>query len=128
MAEGHAVGYNGGNTGAFHAYPGWAYANAAGSTRIVLRQRMRRTPDVAIVGTIAGSSSIGGSGTYGVYGGGSNAWQTPGSWSAGDVNDHSFRIDAQSYSTFGTGKAIGFYMYPGAGFTVNAEFPATYSP
>ena len=120
-------GYNGGNTGGFHAYPGWSYANNTASTRIVLRQKMRRTPDVTIIGTISGATGMG-AGKYGVYGGGSNAWQTPGSWSANDVNDHSFRIDANSYSTFGVGKAVGFYMYSGTGITANAEFPNTYSP
>ena len=118
-------GYNGGNTNGFHAYPGWCYSNSNASTRIVLRQKMRETPDVNIIGTISSSPSTG---QYGVYGGGSNAWQNPGSWSTVDINDHSFRIDATSYSTFGTGKAVGFYMYPGAGLTVDAEFPATYSP
>ena len=120
-------GYNGGNTEGFHAYPGWAWDNNTGATRITLRQKMRRTPDIEIIGTISGASGMG-AGKYGVYGGGSNAWQTPGQWVITDINDHSFRVQAQSYSTFGTGKAIGFYMYGGAGLTINAEFPTTYSP
>ena len=86
---------------------------------------MRETPDVNIIGTISTQPSTG---QYGVYGGGSNAWQTPGSWNVNDINDHSFRVNAVSYSTFGTGKAVGFYMYPGAGFTVDAEFPTSYTP
>tara|TARA_Y100001938_G_scaffold130324_1_gene186180 strand:+ start:1177 stop:2376 length:1200 start_codon:yes stop_codon:yes gene_type:complete len=120
------------HTPGFHAMPGWAWADSAASTRIMLRQRMRSTPDINIIGTIQGSSQSAsdtiGSGTYGVYGGGSNAWQTPGSWAVGDVNDHSFRVTASSYSTFGTGKAVGFYIYRGAGFTVNAEFSDAYQP
>ena len=118
-------GYNGGNTDGFHAYPGWSWANTHAATRILLRQRMRETPDADIIGTISSSPTTG---QYGIYGGGSNAWQTPGSWAIQDVNDHSFRITANSYSTFGTGKAVGFYMYPGAGFTVDAEFPTSYTP
>ena len=118
-------GYNGGNTDGFHAYPGWSWANSSAATRLLLRQRMRETPDVNIIGTISTQPSTG---QYGVYGGGSNAWQTPGSWNVNDINDHSFRVNAVSYSTFGTGKAVGFYMYPGAGFTVDAEFPTSYTP
>ena len=118
-------GYNGGNTDGFHAYPGWSWANTHAATRLLLRQRMRETPDVNIIGTISSSPTTG---QYGIYGGGSNAWQTPGYWVIQDVNDHSFRVTAQSYSTFGTGTAVGFYMYPGAGFTVDAEFPTSYSP
>jgi len=119
-------GYNGGNTNGFHAYPGWCWANSSSSTRIMLRQRMRRQPDVTIIGTIAGSSISGGQ--YGIYGGNSNAWNTPGTWSITDVNDHSFRIQASNYSDLGLGNAVGYYMYSGAGFTVNAEFPTTYQP
>ena len=118
-------GYNGGNTDGFHAYPGWSWANSSAATRLLLRQRMRETPDVNIIGTISSSPTTG---QYGIYGGGSNAWQTPGNWVIQDVNDHSFRVTANSYSTFGTGKAVGFYMYPGAGFTVDAEFPTSYTP
>tara|TARA_R100000697_G_scaffold36439_1_gene48316 strand:- start:662 stop:1831 length:1170 start_codon:yes stop_codon:yes gene_type:complete len=118
-------GYNGGNTDGFHAYPGWSWANSSAATRLLLRQRMRETPDVNIIGTISSSPTTG---QYGIYGGGSNAWQTPGYWVIQDVNDHSFRVTAQSYSTFGTGTAVGFYMYPGAGFTVDAEFPTSYTP
>ena len=118
-------GYNGGNTNGFHAYPGWSWANTHAATRLLLRQRMRETPDVNIIGTISSSPTTG---QYGIYGGGSNAWQTPGYWVIQDVNDHSFRVTAQSYSTFGTGTAVGFYMYPGAGFTVDAEFPTSYTP
>ena len=114
------VEYNGGNTAGFHAYPGWCWADNSSSTRIQLRQRMRRQPDVSIVGTISGGTGMG-AGKYGVYGGGSNAWQTPGTWTPNDINDHSFRISASSYSTFGTGKAVGFYMYGGAGFKIDAE-------
>ena len=120
-------GYNGGNTGGFHAYPGWCWADNSSSTRITLRQRMRRTPDVDIVGTISGGTGMG-SGKYGIYGGNSNAWQSPGSWSATDINDHSFRIQASGYSGLGLGNAVGYYMYGGAGFRINAEFPSTYSP
>ena len=118
-------GYNGGNTDGFHAYPGWAWSDSSAATRILLRQRMRETPDADIIGTISSSPTTG---QYGIYGGGSNAWQNPGSWDIQDVNDHSFRITANSYSTFGTGKAVGFYMYPGAGITVDAEFPTSYTP
>ena len=120
------VGYNGGNTNGWHAYPGWCWANNSSSTRIMLRQRMRRQPDVTIIGTIAGGSI--GNGQYGIYGGNSNAWNTPGAWSITDVNDHSFRIQASGYSNLGLGNAVGYYMYGGAGFTINAEYPATYSP
>ena len=119
-------GYNGGNTDGFHAYPGWSWASSSAATRILLRQRMRETPDVTIIGTVQGGSI--GSGGYGVYGGANNGWNTPGSWNVNDVNDHSFRVNATGYSTFGTGLAVGFYMYSGAGFTVDAEFPTSYTP
>ena len=108
------------NTDGFHAYTGWSWADPSASARIMLRQRMARTPDVTIVGTISGAVGMG-NGKYGVYGGSSNAWQTPGSWNVNDINDHSFRVNAASYSTFGTGKAVGFYMYGGAGFKIDAE-------
>ena len=109
-----------GNTSGFHAMPGWSWADGSASTRIMLRQRMARTPDITIVGTISGGTGMG-AGKYGVYGGGSNAWQTPGTWNVNDINDHSFRINAVSYSTFGLGKAVGFYMYGGAGLKIDAE-------
>ena len=108
------------NTSGFHAYPGWAWIDSSAATRIVLRQRMARTPDITIEGTISGGTGMG-NGKYGVYGGYSNAWQSPGSWTVNDINDHSFRINAVNYSTFGTGKAVGFYMYVGAGFKIDAE-------
>ena len=108
------------NTDGFHAYTGWSWADPSASARIMLRQRMARTPDVTIVGTISGGTGMG-NGKYGVYGGASNAWQTPGSWNVNDINDHSFRVNAASYSTFGLGKAVGFYMYGGAGFKIDAE-------
>ena len=119
--------YNGGNTNGFHAYPGWCWADSSSSTRITLRQRMRRQPDISIIGTISGGTGMG-NGKYGIYGGNTNQWQNPGQWIVNDINDHSFRISASSYSGLGLGNAVGYYMYGGAGFTVNAEYPTTYTP
>ena len=121
------TGYNGGNTNGWHAYPGWCWANSTSSTRVMFRQRMRRQPDVTIIGTISGTSGMG-NGKYGIYGGSVNDWAVPGSWSITDVNDHSFRIQVGSYSGLGLGNAVGYYMFSGTGFTVDAELPATYSP
>ena len=108
----------------FHAHPGWSWSSGSAATRILFNKKMRAEPSCTLVGTPASSSTtpaIGDAGTMGVYGGNSAAWQTPGTWLVSNVNETGIRLQANSYSTFGLGKAVGFYMYPYAGIKCDAE-------
>ena len=108
----------------FHAHPGWSWANASAATRILFNKKMRAEPSCTVVGDAASPSTdpaIGSNATMGVYGGNSAAWQTPGSFAVTNVNETGIRFQANSYSTFGLGKAVGFYMYPNAGIKCDAE-------